>query len=335
MKYARISLSAMAVFALVAIPSLSTQDANDMKQRIDSKFNEVKASNDAKLKKLQDEINSMREEVKRKGLTFQVDITEQMKMKIADITGSKPPPKPTPTPAPPVTPDTPPAPVPSGDVRAKCNPSAESFDWREHGIVSPVRDQGACGDCYLFAAMGAYEAAYVIHNKQSPDLAEQFMLNCSKQFGCNGGWHGTVWNEMKKTKVDIEPNYPYQAKKGVCKFSQVPGDYRVQELGYVKAEKNGIPDPQAIKNALCSYGVLATSVLVTRMFSGYKSGVFNEGARGTTNHAINIVGWDNSKRAWLIRNSWGEWWGDKGYMWIEWGSNSVGSGTMWVEPVKQ
>ena len=76
MKYARISLSAVAVLALVAIPSLSTQDANDMKQRIDSKFNEVKASNDAKLKKLQDEINSMREEVKKKGLTFQVDITE-------------------------------------------------------------------------------------------------------------------------------------------------------------------------------------------------------------------------------------------------------------------
>lgn len=306
-----------------------------MKQRIDNKFNEVKASNDAKLKKLQEEINGMREEIRKKSLTFQVEITEQMKMKMSEITGSKPPPKPTPTPAPPVKPDTPPTPPPAGDVREKCNPNAERFDWREHGIVSPVRNQGSCGDCYLFAAIGAYESAYMIHNKQSPDLAEQFMLNCTKQFGCNGGWHGTVWNEMKKTKVDIEENYPYQAKKGICKFSQVPGDYRVAELGYVDAPKGRQPDPMAIKNALCQYGVLATSVKVTRMFSGYRSGVFNENDNsGTTNHAINIVGWDNSKRAWLIRNSWGPHWGEEGYMWIEWGANRVGDGTMWVVPVK-
>jgi C1A family cysteine protease len=92
---------------------------------------------------------------------------------------------------------------------------------------------------------------------------------------------------------------------------------------------------QAIKNALCAHGVLATAVNATRMFTGYKSGVFNEGANSSgTNHAINIVGWDNAKRAWLVRNSWNTYWGEQGYGWIEWGSNKVGDGTMWVEPAQ-
>jgi C1A family cysteine protease len=322
------SLVGAAVLALALVSGLQSQSYEDMKKANADKLSQMRQINEAQLAKLRAEVNDMREEIKKKGLSFQVEITEQMKMKASEILGFKPPrPKPQPKPLPP----TPPAPVDSSDVRSKCDVNAAAFDWRDHGVVTPIRNQLSCGDCYMFAAMGAYESAYLIQNKQSVDLAEQHLLNCDRKYGCNGGDYGSVWQTMKKTNVDIESNYPYQAKKGTCKYSKPVGDYRVQQYGQVGS---GVSSPAEIKKALCEHGVLATAVNASRMFMGYKSGVFNENARGSTNHAINIVGWDNSKKAWLIRNSWGTGWGMQGYMWIEWGSNKVGDWTMWVEPIK-
>jgi C1A family cysteine protease len=318
---------------LIAVTALSSQNFEESRKAASGKLEEMRAKNDAMMQKMRAEINGMRDEIKNKGLSFQVEINEKMKEKMKDITGLKPPkpPKPNPKPEPEPAPE-PPPPVPTEDVRSKCNPSAESFDWRAHGIVPAIRDQKACGDCYMFAAMASYESAYLIQSRQNVDMAEQYFLNCTREFGCDGGWYGTVWQKMTKMNGDVETNYPYQAKKGMCKNTTPDGNYLVVKSGYVS---QGVASPQAIKNALCQHGVLATAINSTRMFTGYKSGVFNEGANaGGVNHAINIVGWDNAKRAWLIRNSWGTYWGEQGYGWIEWGSNLVGYGTMWVEPAK-
>jgi hypothetical protein len=63
--------------------------------------------------------------------------------------------------------------------------------------------------------------------------------------------------------------------------------------------------------------------------------VFDDDDAGMTNHAIVLVGWDESRGAWLLRNSWGNDWGEDGYMWIGYGSNSVGKYAAWVMSVQQ
>ena len=89
-----------------------------------------------------------------------------------------------------------------------------------------------------------------------------------------------------------------------------------------------------MKDAICKYGPIAACVKVTEPFQAYVGGIFDENARTAgpkdINHAITIVGWDDSKKAYLIKNSWGTEWGEKGYMWIEYGCNNIGYGATWV-----
>lgn len=316
---------------LILSTALMSQSYEEMKKRNEEKLSGMRDQNEAMLQKLRDEVNGMRAEIQRKGLKFQVDITDQMKAKMSDIFSFKPP-KPTPNPAPQPEPEPEPVtpPVPAEDPRSKCDPNAAAFDWRAHGALQPIRSQGSCGNCYLFAAIAAYEGAYKAQIRQSVALSEQYYMDCTNRFGCDGGFSPTVWAMMKTVGGQVADSYPYKMKKGACKVSTPSGNYKVAEFGLISEEK--VAPVQAIKNALCAHGVLATAIRGTRMFAAYKSGIFNEGATGRINHAINIVGWDNSKRAWLIRNSYSTSWGEEGYAWVEWGSNSVGSWTAWVDP---
>jgi cathepsin L len=102
-------------------------------------------------------------------------------------------------------------------------------------------------------------------------------------------------------------------------------------------DDGGLPAPAEIKRALCEHGPLAVAVRVNDAFQAYSGGVFNaqdkacKGDGKCVNHAVTIMGWDDSKQAWLVKNSWGTMWGEQGYMWIRYTSNDVGYGAAWVE----
>jgi cathepsin L len=107
-------------------------------------------------------------------------------------------------------------------------------------------------------------------------------------------------------------------------------NFYVKEYGRINQSK-AIASVSEIKDALCQHGAIATAVNATKMFLGYRSGIFDENAKGDINHAITIIGWDDAKHAWLLKNSWGSDWGDNGYMWIDYNSNLIGSYSYWVE----
>src|SRR6185437_7555858 len=90
-----------------------------------------------------------------------------------------------------------------------CNPSAAEFDWRTKNAVSPVKDQGDCGDCFVFAATGAFEASWFLQNRSRISVSEQQLLDCADAGGCEGGWHGDVFNALKATGVTDQSKVPY------------------------------------------------------------------------------------------------------------------------------
>ncbi len=216
------------------------------------------------------------------------------------------------------------------ELQVKCAANLSAFDWRNLGKVTPVKNQDGCGSCWAFAAEGAYEGSYAIRNGSLEDTSEQDALSCSGAGSCGGGWWASVFDWHISHGTATEGMYPYTATDSACNTS-IAAPYRAVAWAYV-IPSGGIPTVAQTKQALCDHGPLAVAVLATGAFQAYTSGVFNE--HDTThgiNHGITLIGWDDAKHAWLIKNSWSAGWGMAGFMWIDYNSNNITYGAAWVQ----
>jgi len=130
------------------------------------------------------------------------------------------------------------------------------YDWRDEGCVTPVKDQGSCGSCWAFAAIGAYEAAYAITNdKKWVDVSEQELLDCTfADSNCfSGGWHQQAFLYMQYYGLIDSNTYYYTGIKHEC-TANFPRKYLVLNWGYVQDDNikpvQLIPSAIALKKAI-------------------------------------------------------------------------------------
>ena len=197
----------------------------------------------------------------------------------------------------------------------------ESFDWRAAGIVTPVRDQGSCGSCWAMGMVKALESVMAIHKSDmGKDLSEQEMVSCNKDaYGCDGGFM-TSAGYLVSRGVASEKSFPYVARDVACKQEPVEGKAsKYVLLGSARRS----PTVLEIKQALVEHGPLFITVIAGGSgWSGKKKEVTSCRKRGTTNHIVTLVGYD--KKGWIIRNSWGTSWADKGDAHIKFGCDKIG-----------
>ncbi|KIG12744.1 peptidase C1A, papain [Enhygromyxa salina] len=214
------------------------------------------------------------------------------------------------------------------DFADMCSPSASAFSWGDS--LGPIRNQGACGSCWAFAAVSTLEASNAIINGAKPDLAEQHALSCSGGGSCYGGWYTPIyeWLGGGKDGLQTEQSVPYQASDNKCSANGKTA-YEVETWGWVDPVAT-MPKVADIKSAMCKYGAITAAVAATPAFIAYSGGTFDEKSNANVNHAVVLVGWDDDRGAWLMRNSWGTNWGEDGYMWIAYGSNRIGEYAAWA-----
>ncbi len=204
-----------------------------------------------------------------------------------------------------------------------------SWDWRDMGGVSAVTSQGGCGSCAIFAGTAALESIVMINEGIEYDLTEQQILSCRTfGYGCSGTWYSWTWDYVRNNGAVLEPCMPYQANDSIPCADETCDIY-VTNGGWIDVPN----DVEAIKQQVMITPV-ATTFTVYDDFSAYGGGCYEHEGDESINHAVLIVGWEDTlcggEGAWLCKNSWGNAWGLDGFFWIKYGTCNIGYATQRV-----
>jgi len=196
--------------------------------------------------------------------------------------------------------------------------TADTVDWRTKGAVTPIKDQGQCGSCWSFSSTGSLEGAHFLAKGALVSLSEQNLVDCSVpegNEGCNGGLMTQAFDYIKKNNgIDTEASYPYTATgPNQCKFKIA--DIGSTITGYTNIASGSESD------LVAKITLGPTSVAIDASHSSfqlYTSGIYYEPACSSTalDHGVLAVGYGtlSTKDYYIVKNSWGLSWGNKGYI---------------------
>lgn len=195
----------------------------------------------------------------------------------------------------------------------------ESFDWRNHNgsdWTTPVKHQGYdCGSCWAFAALGIVEAAINI-NANNPDididLSEQYLVSdCCSAGDCGGSNLRLPLEFIRANGVPDERCFPYLGEDSWC----TPCFDCNSRKWYITNYPRTGETISEYKAAIMEYGPISAAMESPEEWFYYTGGVYQSTMplTGEPNHAIIVVGWNDSEGCWIIKNSWGTHWGEDGY----------------------
>ncbi|KAF0286763.1 Digestive cysteine proteinase 2 [Amphibalanus amphitrite] len=207
---------------------------------------------------------------------------------------------------------------PHGVHRPSGRQAPVSMDWRDQGVVTYVKDQGACGSCWSFAATGALESAWALAGRGLQALSEQQLVDCSTEnSGCSGGMAYRAYSYVEdEGGIMSEEAYPYTARDGSSCHAD-SSQYVASVTSHVNVPSHG--SATILRDAVADVGPIAVSIDASRhSFNLYSGGVYNDPSCSSSshNHAVLVVGYgtENGHDYWLVKNSWGPEWGDSGYI---------------------
>ena len=213
------------------------------------------------------------------------------------------------------------------------NAAPDAYDWRDYGRVSPVKDQASCGSCWAFSTIANLEGLYYAKKGVMKTFSEQMLVDCdTSDSGCNGGLMQYAFTWLKKNGIMLDSDYPYTGTKGTCK-SDKSKYVDMSVTGYKKLGSSwstwSAVDEDEIKEFLYETGPLAIALNADPLQT-YTSGILDltstKCPSSGINHAVTLVGYgtENNVAYWIVKNSWGTAWGEKGYFRIRRGNGTCG-----------
>jgi cathepsin L len=207
-----------------------------------------------------------------------------------------------------------------------------SLDWNMKGAVTPIKDQGQCGSCWSFSATGSIEGAVFLKTGNLTSLSEQQLMDCSHPEGddsCEGGLMDDAFQFVIDNKgICAEADYPYKAKDEKCQKT-CTSVATITDFADVAFDEKKPNDETALMAAV-QLGPVSIAIEADQpVFQLYTSGIIDSKSCGTNlDHGVLIVGYgtDNTtnKDYWVVKNSWGPKWGEKGFVRLARNANMCG-----------
>jgi len=220
------------------------------------------------------------------------------------------------------------------------NDLPESKNWSEMGAVSEVKNQLTCGSCWSFASTGALEGAWQIATGHLVSMSEQQLIDCTTELG-NQGCHGGAIERAiaylaAGRAVCTEDSYPYKAEQGTCRESScnaaIPGR---GVTGFIQVPRADGDD--ALMDAVAQQPVAVAIEADHKVFMHYKHGIIKKKCGNKVDHGVLLVGYgtDNATNMsyWILKNSWGDQWGEHGFARLERGLSGTGECGIKYDPV--
>lgn len=193
-----------------------------------------------------------------------------------------------------------------------------SIDWREKDIITNVKNQGQCGSCWSFSATGAIEAVHALSTGILLNISEQELIDCSDTYGnqgCNGGSMDNAFKYVIDNGLCSENKYPYMGESGECQTCK--------SVVNISDYKDVIPNNEEILKKVVHQQPVSVAIQANLpSFQAYKSGIYSDPSCGKQlDHGVLIVGYGHdlfhNMDYWIVKNSWGPHWGEKGYIRIQ------------------
>lgn len=205
----------------------------------------------------------------------------------------------------------------------------DSWDWRERGAVSSVKDQGQCGSCWSFSAAGCMEGAWAVSTNQLLNFSEQQLMDCSRTYGnmaCHGGLMESAFEYAIDYGMCTDEDVPYKAENEYC-------NKNVRKCKKIARFNDCFQIPEnnekLLKSAVFMRPVAVSIEADTKTFQFYKGGILDSSNCGTElDHGVLVVGYgiEDNKKYWIVKNSWGKNWGEDGYVRIGRSEDENGEG---------